>query len=367
MLEQLYNSKRRIPKLKKTCSRCASLKKKCDSEKPSCSRCVRNNMSCFYDFAKKTGKRKVPSTERKQLTKKPYFTEVEQNVLLSLFHPSLFKEKQLTQAFSKLKESESRTWRFIQNTSNVFASGYTQFVSAPFPRGDIVGAAILVLALKLHFAKNLPFSSLTEDQFSKFNEIVNSSKINVADIQRRLINTVAVPDIEYSVDIGVKFFCFEDKFLYPLPENLAPGKGFCRIYWNHSGHRFNNRVSPNFEVNSQFRSDFGFDEHFLNEEVGNSVLSFLQYGTSVLSLLTTEDVVQSYIRANFFQVQKLKHAEKCLTTKTWDLKTPCSMILSLHTATGEWKPFQVNGLSRELMTKNYYLGEIRLYFTPCEI
>eukprot|EP00924_Labyrinthula_sp_SR-Ha-C_P006567 snap_masked-scaffold_38-processed-gene-1.42-mRNA-1 protein AED:1.00 eAED:1.00 QI:0/0/0/0/1/1/2/0/359 len=351
------------PKINKTCKRCAIKKKKCDSTKPSCKRCLRNNASCVYERSKKPGKKRALVTKSTQQLKKLNFTETEKNILFNLLQPRIISSKQLLKVFSRFAQSENKTWKVIENCSSVLAAEANSHSLVNLPSAQFVAGAYMLFTVQMLLTNKLSFNTEAEDQFYLFNKIATDHRLNLEHIGSTLQTFVSLPDEKYTEEKKTEFYSSLDLYQQQLKQNVLSRKGFCRIVSNQDSIKFSGRATPKFEVNDAFREYFGFDD----TEMGESVQCLLQFGGSVISLLATEQDLHNFLQANFNQIEQMDLVQKSNATQTWDLTIPISVILMLQMGSGECKPFKVEALTREVLTKNYYFGEVRLYFTPCDI
>eukprot|EP00924_Labyrinthula_sp_SR-Ha-C_P014049 snap_masked-scaffold_56-processed-gene-0.10-mRNA-1 protein AED:1.00 eAED:1.00 QI:0/-1/0/0/-1/1/1/0/361 len=351
--------------LKKACSRCVTLKRKCDSVKPTCGRCSKMGAFCSYERAKKRGKKKM--AEKSEICEESLFNDEEQIIMQTFLLHDLKQENRLASVFSKLNQTNLWTWNIIESSAKTLSNSYLQFVRSPLSKSDVLLAASLLSVISTFFKKSSSIEFEVEKKEPKFCIILEKNNINLKEVRRILKKRILPPNCGSLASLAQKFFSYEDSNMFPLPHRLPQNKAFCRIFWEQEGEDFEIATAPNFEVNEEFKKIFGFGEELLKAELVGKVQSFILFGGSVLSFLTTERYLKNYLKAAEFQVDMMNLSLQENQKDPWDVRLPCSLIMQLETFSGEWKPFQVSSLSREIMTKTYYLGEVRLYFTPCDI
>eukprot|EP00924_Labyrinthula_sp_SR-Ha-C_P011111 snap_masked-scaffold_51-processed-gene-1.16-mRNA-1 protein AED:1.00 eAED:1.00 QI:0/-1/0/0/-1/1/1/0/365 len=351
--------------LKKSCSRCITLKRKCDSTKPTCLRCTKMGALCSYEIANKRGRKSKIIT--KNQSSELLFSMEEKHILRNLLFPDFCKQKRFSNIFTRINASKQWTWNQFEKSAIILSENFHDFVFSPSSNTELLLSANLLSIAENFLAKTKFFNFDSENMSSIFKQILKKYHINISEVIRVLKRDVNLPE-EYILDIKRdEFFKFENKNLFPLPESLPANKAFCKIYFEQKGELHETCSNPKFQVNNQFEQRFGFSAEFLQAQLTNNIQSCLTFGASVLSILANEETVQHFLKANEFQLSTQDIASGTLDQGPWMTCFPCSCILNLETASGEWKPFQVNSVSRQIMSKTHYLGEIRLYFTPCDI
>eukprot|EP00924_Labyrinthula_sp_SR-Ha-C_P011133 snap_masked-scaffold_51-processed-gene-1.2-mRNA-1 protein AED:1.00 eAED:1.00 QI:0/-1/0/0/-1/1/1/0/364 len=348
-------------KLRRSCTRCVTLKKKCDSMKPTCSRCHKLKSICSYEVSKKRGKK-----SRKTIVPQVNFSGTEKNMLTDLFFPQSLSEMKIFNVFNRRSVSVEWAWRITEHCVTSLAENYDNFILAPCAKIETYLAAKL-LSTVTNFLKKATLQHIDVSPISQqYKRILDKNGMNKREIVRIMRNEKDYPHANDS-QLEKVFFSFEKPFLYPLPQNLQKSKAFARVYWIEQTSEFERCLAPHFEVNQTFEEYFGFGSEFLKVELTGSVQSFLQFGANILSFLTSEDVINTYLKAFESQIKMNNMKLRENKSEPWSVVLPCSLIMKLETHSGEWKPFQVSALMRELVSSTKYLAEVRLYFTPCEI
>eukprot|EP00924_Labyrinthula_sp_SR-Ha-C_P011112 snap_masked-scaffold_51-processed-gene-1.13-mRNA-1 protein AED:1.00 eAED:1.00 QI:0/-1/0/0/-1/1/1/0/363 len=349
--------------LKKSCSRCVTLKRKCDSLKPTCTRCKKRGAICSYEVSSKRG----PKNKELVLKggKNNLFSREEKQMLSTLFFPELIKEKRLSNMFSRINSSKSWTFNYIEKSAELLSSKYHDFVLSPVSHSNLLLSAKLLSTLDFFMKSvSLDENSLVEFQ-SYFIRILNLYKLSTGEINRLLARDF---NFRLTAELNTKkFWSFEHKYLYPNPSRLPDYKAYCRIYWNEEGEDYISWSGPKFQVNPQFKKYFGFDATFLSTQLSSSIQSCLSSGANVLTLLTDEKSVLHFLSVNEFQIANIDIEKSVPKNGPWETSYSSSVILKLELVDEEWKPFQINTISRQMMTETKFLYEIRMYFTPREI
>eukprot|EP00924_Labyrinthula_sp_SR-Ha-C_P011017 snap_masked-scaffold_33-processed-gene-2.37-mRNA-1 protein AED:0.20 eAED:1.00 QI:0/-1/0/1/-1/1/1/0/363 len=350
--------------LKKSCSRCVTLKRKCDSLKPSCTRCRKRGSICSYEVASKRG----PKTTRGLIlgTKRAKFSIEEQSILSSLFFPDISKEDRLANIFTRINASKNWVFNYIDTSADILTKYYKEYVLSPGQKTDVLLSASFLSIVSLFLVEEGVHFIVFEDMFFKFKAAMKKYRINMSDVSRLLTKDAHLIGNDYIQNRREKFLSYENKHLYPLPFRLPEHKAFYSMFVERP-EGSQNLANPHFEINTQFEKYFGFGLEVIISALSNSIQSCLTFGSSILTLLTNEESIHHFLKANEFRFGMMKLTEGTETPQPWEINYPCSIILNLETGDGEWKPFQINSLSRQFVCIKECFFESRFYFTPCEI
>eukprot|EP00924_Labyrinthula_sp_SR-Ha-C_P007041 snap_masked-scaffold_8-processed-gene-7.26-mRNA-1 protein AED:1.00 eAED:1.00 QI:0/-1/0/0/-1/1/1/0/356 len=344
------------PKLQQACSNCRKKKKKCDSLKPFCTRCFSLGQSCFYEPARKRGRKAV--LHKKVVSNK--FTKTEKDMIKNLFPSFSSHEPVLSSLNLQIFRKEHLAWKMLEFFSQQVSKNFEALSFVPCYDFTPVFCAGMLYQLGNHLDYRVKHDGTFTHAVDKFTEIVTGKGLTYSGVLETLQRQFYLDNrLEDTKKINSNLsnrgntpFLLDAADYYPSFRQICKGNDTANK-WFHE---------RKYEVNNRFESTFGYSSENLNIFFEQSVNGILPVGSNIISLLSSEEGLLKYIGVFALKAQQYFEDKQGLTMPI-EVDLCNNVVLELQTRNG-WRKFQVFSLVAETGSFSGYSSEHTVHFVP---
>eukprot|EP00924_Labyrinthula_sp_SR-Ha-C_P007040 snap_masked-scaffold_8-processed-gene-7.28-mRNA-1 protein AED:1.00 eAED:1.00 QI:0/-1/0/0/-1/1/1/0/363 len=346
------------PKLQQACSSCRKKKRKCDSKKPICTRCISLGQSCFYEPAKKRGRK---SRQMENVVKNK-FTRTETDMIKSLFLSVNTPEPILSSCSLQIFGKEHLAWKLLDFFSQEVSKNFEALSLVPCSDISSLFYAGMIYELGNHLEYRAKHDGTFSHAVDRFTEIVTEKGLTYSGVLKTLERQFNLHDqLEQTEKLAPNLSYLSKSYFFTDATGKYPSFKEVSV-----GIDNEKKVSLNkeYEVNSQFEAMFGYSSEHLSFIFEQSVTGVLPAGSNVISLLGSEGALMKYVSMYAVVAQHSCKPNEMLTMPG-EIELCNSLVVDLHTRSG-WRKFQVFTLTYESGSFSEYVCENRMHFIPLE-